>query len=75
MAARQSMELYSAGFNGLEVTRLTPGDDVSSNPEDLHVFTRVLVADRISPPVVRLCYTIGTRTKNHSPPAQTHIQH
>jgi len=67
----QRMELYSAGFNGLNVTRLTPGDGgtgdhLRSNPEDLHVFTRVLAADRISPPVARLCYTIGTNNPNHS---------
>lgn len=58
-AADDAMELYAAGFNAWNQLIFEPSM-IEEEPDDLHVFTKVLGAQTISRPLSHLCYTFGT---------------
>jgi hypothetical protein len=55
------MELFAAGFNALDVSRLQQWNPHNDDAEDLSAFTLVLKSAWIGRPVSRLCYTVGMR--------------
>lgn len=59
-AADDAMELYASGFNAWNQLIFEPSM-IEEEPDDLHVFTKVLGAQTISRPLSHLCYTVGTQ--------------
>ncbi|KAH8706368.1 regulator of chromosome condensation 1/beta-lactamase-inhibitor protein II [Ilyonectria robusta] len=56
-AADDAMELYASGFNAWNQLIFEPSM-IEEEPDDLHVFTKVLGAQTISRPLSHLCYTV-----------------
>lgn len=59
-AADDAMELYATGFNAWNQLIFEPSM-IEDEPDDLHVFTKVLGAQTVSRPLSHLYYTVGTQ--------------
>lgn len=59
-AADDAMELYATGFNAWNQLIFEPSM-IKDEPDDLHVFTKVLGAQTVSRPLSHLYYTVGTQ--------------